>query len=270
MRKVFICLAWALMIFPVLVSGQSILAGQTSGDKIIYHDIVDLNLYSPDWNSSDAASIDLDDDGEIDLTLSTSCTYYSHIGELSVSANANAYEHCQYTNVPEHFYWVRKHTFGEVIDASLDWYTEPDPYLWGNLYNNSGDGQFVGDGYMAFRILGNDTLYGWIRMYCNPPSLTVYEYAYCNVHLGLPGNLNIPSRPSFHMQEGQLTGEIPEEIYNSSCQFNCYDVSGRLICILQPQPGIHHYPLPNLQQGLYVLRFIDRYGRVYSFKILIG
>jgi len=269
MRKVLICLAWVLMFFPVLVSGQSILAGQASGDKIVYHDIEDLQLYSPGWNTSDEEDIDLNDDGQNDLRLMTSCTYYSHTGELFVSANANAYPNCEYSTLADPQYWVRKHESGEVIDGSLIWYTEPDPYFTGTFANNSGDGQFLGNGYMAYRLLGTDTIYGWIRIYCNPPSLTVYEFAYYDIHLGLPGSQETQALPSFYINKGELTAVIPEELLDASCQLNCYDLSGRCTWKMQPRPGIQHYPLSNWQTGMYVLRFTDRHGRVYSNKIMV-
>jgi hypothetical protein len=58
------------------VQGQSIIAGQTSGANIIYHDIVDLEVSSSFWWNGDSESLDLNDDGVNDLTLLTDWIYF--------------------------------------------------------------------------------------------------------------------------------------------------------------------------------------------------
>lgn len=269
MKTGIVCIAWLLMIFPFGVSGQIILAGQSSGNGIVYHDIDDLHIESPSWNTYDEEFIDLNDDGAYDLRLMTNFVYYSHPEIMEAYAAANAQGNCQYSTLAEDSAWIRQHAAGEPIDNSLSWWAETDPY-YGIFKETSGPGNFS-DGYMAYRICGSDTSYGWIRLSCNVSLsgayLTVHEFAYKTIHLGIPGNNRSKSSPSFFIQSGQLMVEIPETIFNASGRVSCFDLSGRLILKQELQPGLNRFILPAGYKGLIIIRYDDGNGRVYPGKL---
>jgi hypothetical protein len=266
-------LVWIFLIYPVLVSGQSIMAGQNSGTNIVYHDIDDLHIDSPDWNTSDAEYMDLNEDGIIDLKLMTDFTYWSHLNYMSISAAADASDDCQYSTLADHPNWIRKHGSWDVIDSSLNWYTEPIPLLGGTFFkeytSKVTEGVFTGEGYMAYRICGIDTTYGWIRIYCNGAHLTVYDYAYQSASAGISQVTELAAHPSFHVKADQLIVEIPEEIYDASGLIDCYDLSGRIIFQLRPKPGMNHFYISGYRHGLYILRLNDRSGRSFAGKIVL-
>lgn len=273
MRLIIKILVWIFLINPILASGQSIFAGQTSGNNIVYHDIDDLHIDSPDWNSSDAEYMDLNDDGIINLKLMTDFTYWSHLNYMSISSAADASDDCQYSTLADHPDWIRKHGSGDVIDSSLNWYTEPGPFYGGTFYkeytSKVTEGVFTGEGYMAYRICGIDTTYGWIRIYCNGAHLTVYDYSYQSASAGISQLTEFAAHPSFHVKADQLIVEIPEEIYNACSLVSCYDLSGRLIFQLKPEPGMNSYNNPLFHRGLYVVHFADGKGYLFSSRLFV-
>lgn len=275
MRLIFIILGWIFLIYPVLVFGQSIFAGQSSGTNIVYHDIDDLHIDSPYWNSSDYEYMDLNDDGIIDLRLLTSFTYDSHVNSMSSRAAADAADNCQYSTLYDHTYWIRKHGYGDLVDGSLNWYVEQGPYYGGlfyALYNSKGtDGVFTGDGYMTFRICKTDTTYGWIRIYSNVSFdgayLTVSEYAYKSTASGTSFESENSARPLFYINKDQFIVEIPQAIYYSSSLLSCYDLSGRLIFQMRPEPGMNYYNNPPFHKGLYIIHFTDGKGHFFFSRL---
>ena len=272
MCQIIRILVWIFLIYPALVSGQSIFTGQTSGTNIVYYDIDDLHIDSPNWNTSDQEYMDFDKDGIIDLKLMTDFTYWSNLNYMSISAAADASDYCQYSTLADHPDWIRKHGSGEEIDLSLNWYTEPGPLYGGTFYkeytSKATEGVFTGEGYMAFRICGNDTAYGWVRIYCNGAHLTVYDYAYQSNSAGISQVNGFAGHPSFHAKTGQLIVEIPEEIYDASSLISCFDLSGRVIFQLKPKPGENHFDISGYRQGLYIFQLNDKAGKSFVGKVV--
>ena len=276
MRLTLILLYSIYFLTPFMVFGQGIMAGQTTGTNIVYHDIDDLHIDSPDWNTSDEEYMDLNEDGIIDIKLMTNFTYWSHLNYMSISATADAFDDCHYSTLADHPDWIQKHAMGDVIDSSLNWYTEPGP-LYGGTFRKEytskvTEGIFIGDGYMAYRIYSIDTMYGWIRISCNVSfdgaHLTVYDYAYQSAAAGISQAAEISLHPLFHVNGDQLIVEIPEEIYDASSLMNCYDLSGRQIFQLDPGQGMSHIDISGYNHGLYILTLTNDRGRLDGVKIV--
>lgn len=132
----------------LIISGQTILAGQNSGPNIIYHDINDLTINSPNWNSSDYEYMDLNDDGVNDLMFHIDLIYYHNLNELSIHSGTNVPGLLQYSS---------------LADQPSDW--SPGSGILLNQWGFKGSaGGFEEEGFLAYRICNADTVYGWIRI----------------------------------------------------------------------------------------------------------
>jgi hypothetical protein len=264
--------AFLSIIMPLIVSGQTILAGQNSGQNIIYHDINDLFIASPNWNSSDYEYMDLNDDGVSDIMLLNDFIYYSHLNELSVHSGINTLGQLQFSSLADQPSWVRKHVAGDVIDHSLDW--SPGSGILLNQWGLKGSaGVFQGEGFLAYRICNADTVYGWIRI-SNSASgsvayMSVYEFAYIINLTGFKPSYETTSSDMFFVSKDCLTVIIPDNS-GKDFQLKCFDVAGRLILKCNPDPGTNNYYILNGEPGLYIFSLSDQKGTIITKKAIVA
>lgn len=260
------------VIMPLIVSGQTILAGQNSGPNIIYHDINDLSITSPNWNSSDFEYMDLNDDGVNDLMFHNDFIYYSHLNELSVHSGANTLGMLQYSSLADQPSWVRKHIAGDVIDHSLHW--SPGSGILLNQWGLKGSaGAFGGGGFLAYRICDADTVYGWIRIsnYASGSGayMSVYEFAYVTNLTGLtPSNETISANMLF-VSKDWLTVIIPDNS-GEDFQLTCFDLTGRLIFKCNPGQGTNNFNISGVEPGMYIFSLSDQKRTIITKKAIVA
>jgi hypothetical protein len=260
------------LLMPCMASGQTTFtAGQVSGEHIIYHDIDDLFISSPYWNSSDYEYMDLNDDGVDDLYLRNDFIYYSHIELMSASAMAEALGALEFSTLTDNPDWIKKHITGDVIGPHLQWFS--DPGLIYRVESSSGSsGSFTGEGYMAYRICGTDTIYGWIRLYnsvsYDGANMTVYEFAYLTNNTGLFPPEEDLTGDIFRISGGSLHADLHDKFPGNNCGIKCYDLSGKLIFQFKPEPGINQVDISGYDKGLYLLMLTDDQGRTFTSKMI--
>lgn len=182
MKLIILVLGILLFSFENLAA-QTILAGQTTGQYILYSDIEDVSL-----QADSSYTFDFDQDGIVDLKIS--CFWYTtHVG-YNKGIIAEPYNNTQlsdYSDMPD---WSIKYAANAVIGENCFWtaqYGILREHIW---YITSGEsflGQWdYGDGYLGFRILNaTDTIVGWIGLNTiSEESVLIYDYAFYSVHLG--------------------------------------------------------------------------------------
>lgn len=259
-------------ILPFMVTGQIILTGQNSGLNIVYHDIDDLYIASPFWNSSDYEYMDLDDDGNNDLMLLNDFIYYSHTNQMSVHSGITALGQLQYSSLADSTAWIRKHPAGDVIDKSLNW--SPGSGILFNQWDAKGSsGAFQGEGYLVFRICKTDTVYGWIRMYNdasqNGAYMSVYEFAYVTNFTGLSPSDDDFSPTLSNDAKGRLIVSIPE-ISGRNFRLKCFDLAGRMVFQASPGLGTNHCDISGFEPGLYIFFLSDQQGNFITKKAIVA
>jgi hypothetical protein len=250
---------------------QSIVAGQISGENIIYHDIEDVEVSSSFWWDEDYESLDLNDDGVNDLTLMTNWIYYSHTNSQSLDARGNPLGGLEYSSLSDNPTWIKKHDAGEVINNSLNFHAE-NGLFFSQYSSKDAAGNFNGEGYLAYRICNPDTLYGWLRMLCNVSFsgayLTAYEYAYVINPTGMPQEKEITFGNIIRISGNTLLINLPEYQFPRACQLYGFEVTGRQVFQFNLMPGSHSLNISGYTRGLYILRIEDTHGRTFSGKMV--
>jgi hypothetical protein len=265
---VSLCLgAFVAILSSFATQAQGIAAGQSIGEKIIYHDIADISIESSFWGEQDGESMDLDDNGTSDLYFWTNWSYWSHTGDESLDAGASPYTSVEVSAEPNNPGWVRKHAAGEVIDSSLFW-TAGDLIFY--CWSNSGiSGSFSGTGYIAYRICSSDTTYGWIylsRILSSGSRLTIHEYAYTTFYTGLVENNGLENC-KIAVSDHNLFVDLPDN--SSEYLLQVFDISGRPFITQNLIPGDHFIDLDGIGNGIYIVRIEDHSGRCFIRKIVV-
>ncbi len=272
MKHTTSCILGALwFITSPIAQAQSIVAGQTSGANIIYHNIEDVESSSTFWWDDDYESLDLNDDGVTDFTLLTDWIYFSHINYESVDAAGNPAGGLEYSSLSDNTGWIKKHNAGEVINNSLNFHAEKG--LFFSQSSSSGaSGNFSGEGYLAYRICNTDTLCGWLRIMCNVSFggayLTAYEYAYVINHTGVPQEMDITFGNIISKSGNYLLINLPEYQFHQACHLYGFEVTGRQVFQFDLTPGSHSMNISGYPRGLYILRIVDSQGRTLSGKTI--
>jgi hypothetical protein len=154
------------------VHAQSILAGQTTGDNVYYFDIEDIYIYASP-NEMSHATMDLDQDNIDDIKFEVSW----YIGPGSASARSSAeplndtwismINDAWISGITDNDSWVKKHLLEDIIDSELEWSQEMGilyGYFTDYWGNTTFSGEFNGQGFLAFRIIQEDTIIGWMRI----------------------------------------------------------------------------------------------------------
>lgn len=267
----YLLLACLFVIVPVSAVAQQISAGQTTGASIIYHDIDDLFISSPYWNSWDEETIDLNDDTVNDLGFYTNFIYYSHTGNMSAAAGADPYGEIEYSAMEDNPSWIRKHAIGDAIDNKLDWQSEEG--LLYRVYDSKGiQGGFSGEGYMAYRICSYDTIYGWIRLSTdvslNGATIVVYEFAYSAIYTGLPPAGGNHKDFLVHTSAGSLNISIHPACEGRAFKVRCYDLTGRLVFQQALDRGLNAIDIIGYRKGIYLLKITDGGELNLAFKTI--
>jgi hypothetical protein len=178
----------------------------------------------------------------------------------------------QYSSLADNPTWIRKHVAGDVIDKSLDW--NPGSGILFNQWDLKGSaGVFQGEGYLAYRICNNDTLYGWIRI-ANDASasgayMSVYEFAYVTHLMGLEPTTDSIFLTRFYVSEDWVTVVIPENS-GGNFQLTCFDLAGRLIFQCKPVHGSNRFNISGIQSGLYIFSLSDQKGVTINRKLIVA
>jgi hypothetical protein len=250
---------------------QNIIAGQTSGENIIYHDMEDVEVSSSFWWDEDYESLDLNDDGVNDLTLMTNWIYYSHTNSQSVDARGNPLSGLEYSSLSDNPTWIKKHDAGEVINNSLNFHAE-NGLFFSQYSSKEAVGNFNGEGYLAYRICNPDTLYGWLRIMCDVSFsgayLTAYEYAWVINPTGLPQEKDITFGNIIRRSGNDLLINLPEYQFPRACYLYGFEVTGRQVFQFDLMPGSHSLNISGYPRGLHILRIVDPHGRTFSGKMI--
>jgi hypothetical protein len=265
-----ILVGFAIFLLPLTLFAQVFVAGQTAGGNITHDDFSDINLSAFSIGSQDAVSIDLNNDNSEDIYFWTQWVYYSHTGYESANAGANPFDGIEISTMPDNPNWIRKHSAGDVIDNSLNW--SPDNGIFYCISSTGTDGSFGGSGFMAYRICGPDTIYGWIKLnrgtFLGPSDLSITELAYIVNYTGLDQPAAKPLSDFLSISGHSLILELPDEFKCDQYLLDCYDLSGRTVFQAHPGPGTHHYDLSRLGKGTYIIRLINSKGESSVIKAI--
>jgi len=131
--------------------------------------------------------------------------------------------------------------------------------------SNGPSGSFNGGGYIAYRITGTDTTYGWIRVTRNVNSgsqLTIHEFAFRTIYTGTDENSKNFYHPVFRPAGHNLFIDLPDKEFNESCLIDCYDLTGRLVFQTKPVPGTNICNFSGYENGIYIIKIC---GHSYKF-----
>jgi hypothetical protein len=166
------------------VHAQSIIAGQTSGANVHYFDIEDVYIYTSP-NETSHTTVDLDSDNNDDIEFEVS--WYIGPGSQSARSSAKPLNDTWISMMADHDTWVFKHFMGDSIDSGLQW-SQEEGILYGVFTdywgNTTASGEFNGMGFLAFRIVHEDTIIGWMQIDPSTTDLTISDYAFYAVYTG--------------------------------------------------------------------------------------
>ncbi len=253
--------------------GQEIIAGQSDGADVVYVDIEDVGLYVNDGLAfeHDAFPLDVDQDGNADLTFSVIHFYYSHPDILGTQTYVEPDAYSFISKLDSTEYAIKKHEAGETIGAGLNWFPQGMAIL--NSYTNeSSTVNFINEGYVGFRICRTDTVYGWVRVLASASfmtaQLTILDYAY----LARPNAIE-PAEGGQQVSctlfdNNQLCVETPNDNSFGYLECRVIDFTGRLLKEVRLTTGRNYLSLSDLRSGVYLVTIQPESGIRQTFKIL--
>lgn len=270
MSRIYLLLpGFLLALLPTGLLSQVLTAGQTSGERLTYDDFTDITLSSDYWWDNDIRDLDLNNDNVPDIQFWTLWIYYSHPGVEEAVAGAKPLTGIEFSTEADQPGWLRKHAAGEIIDSTLIW-TSGDADF--SSYPGPGGGFFSGEGYMAYRICGPDTLYGWIRADRGttfPSTLSLFEQAYITTKSSLSRQEREPLNKLMQIHGRTIHLDLPSENGQAHYLLGCYEVSGRKLFEVTPGQGTHSVDLSGLRNGVYIIRLTSPDGQAWAVKIMI-
>lgn len=259
-------------LLPSGLFSQVFTAGQTTGERLTYIDFADVKLSSDFWWDGDNYSLDLNNDSVADVQFWTQWVYYSHTGSMAAQAGAISMTGIEFSSESDNPFWIRKHNAGEVIDSSLTW-TSGSLSFYGPTSSGPGGGNFSGTGYMAYRIIGADTLYGWIRAdrgtELGPSTLTLFEQAFVTTKSSLSSHDRQALTKLMRICSQTIFLDLPVGGGQERYLLSCFDFSGRKMFEVCPGQGTHSYDLSHLKKGAYIIRLSRPDGQSLVLKIMI-
>lgn len=253
--------------------GQSAIAGLTDGANVVYVDPDDIELSVDDEMAFDHESyaLDIDQDGNSDLTFHAHYYYFSHpdVRGTQTEVEPDAFTYISKLDSTE--YAIHKHMTGDTIGAGLNWFPHGMAML--NNYSTSGATEyFVNEGYVGFRICRTDTIYGWVRVLAqgaiNSAQLTIYDYAYVARPNAIEPADNHQQVSCTLLDNNRLCLDIPDDDNFGSRECWVFDFTGRMLKEARLTTGRNYLSLADLRSGVYLVTIQTECGIRQTFKIL--
>lgn len=245
-----------IILFFALSSGmgQSILAGDTSAAGVIYTDLEDKMISaSYPWNTYDADTVDINNDGVDDLRFTAKDDGAGHVSLKST--RMYGFNGTEIVYFEPQVYWVDELQDDAMINAESLW-SEGGKLRYQNWYPDTiEEGGVFTWGYAGFRIpAGSGYLYGWVHLSASFTSIFVHDCAYQSMETGIHDRrdedlIQLYPNPATNW----LNILLPDNHEYSDASI-C-DSYGRLLKIFSVTGEEHlSIDVSSLQDGMYILR----------------
>lgn len=233
---------------------QYILAGQTEGENIHYFDIEDIYMYAEPYSPASHIMVLYGQSLHVQF-------YAWHWGD-SQGTSGFADNDAWLSVTSQNDYYIEKHDFGDTIGPGLNWEDQELLYCYYDDYGGSG-GVFWGSGFVGFKIIEGDTVYGWIGVDISAGDFHIFDYAfYCENYVGIEEykkktvvlNCSNPVTDKLILSSGE----------NKDLTFRLYNALGCIVIVGEIKQGDNTISIQHLQRGLYFLHVDNR----EVFKIL--
>ncbi len=252
-----------ILIFICIVSSihaQSILAGQTSGANVYYFNIEDVYIYtSPDETSHTTVDLDMDNHDDIEFEVS----WYIGPGSQGARSSAKPLNDTWISMMADHDTWAFKHLMGDSIDSGLQWSQEEGILYrvftdyWGNT---TASGEFNGLGFLAFRIIHEDTITGWIQIDPSTTDLTIYDYAFYAVFTGSESLEKETIKILYNNPCYELL--IVNNLLKNTVPYILSDMTGKVVSQGTLLSGNNQIDIESCHSGLYFLTINEKTFKV--------
>jgi len=233
----------------------------------------DIHLYGNTWDGTDFEYVDIDLDGTNDFRLSASAVYYSHLNLEYSDALSLCFSNTQIAISDKNDAWLDKRNFNSIINDDLLWSEISVSNIFSAKSSETGtSGLFQGDGYYAFRLLKQDTIYGWMRVFVNCQSgysfLNAYEYAYLDYHTGINENLSSEISLFYCRIENIITVNISEEKFDTGFSYKIYNASGSRLLAGELTNRSNSIDLNSINNHFLILVITNECGESFTRKII--
>jgi len=252
-KQVLVFIA-GLLLFSMNLSGQSILAGDTSAPGIIYNDIDDISLNPSPPYASEAHVFDFNNDGIEDLKFKA---YINAEGMATVKQcliyGLNGTQTVYYEPNP---LWEDELQDGALIDENSLWndarilksqYWGPDTIEEKGIFSW---------GYVGFEIpADSEYLYGWIHLYVTYDYIHIHDYAYQSMETGINDQIEGEKIQIYPNPASSRLNILLPPGRNYSDGF-VYSSSGQLLLSfsVDGQKEKLSIDVSSLQDGIYILK----------------
>ncbi|MES2761616.1 MAG: T9SS type A sorting domain-containing protein [Bacteroidota bacterium] len=162
MKKIF----FAFLFLPFFLKSQSIVGGDTTSAGIVYKNIKDSIIVTPQGNGSGEADFDLDSDNVYDIKFKIVRSVSP--GHTSVIQQVFSLNNLEFVLLTSPVNYADTIALSNNINASLNWGTSTGGFYLYNMWYSGGNTSIYGsymksNTYLGFRkITAVDTVYGWV------------------------------------------------------------------------------------------------------------
>lgn len=246
-----LCIYCMLIISGMFIStsmnAQNILAGQIEGEYIHHFDIEDIPFGA---FQNQQVWYDLHINGFegfieffayywVDGPYENKGVNITPNSGLRVSTEETVYD----------FDVVRQHETGDTIGAELHWSSDMSMIYSSNYSLNN---WFIGDGYIGFELIEEDTIYGWIRVHTQLNYCIIYEYAfYSESYVGVEK----VDKQNVIISPNPVVDKLSIKIDQKEAMYSIFNAQGRLMDRNTLSQGNNLIDVQHFSDGLYFIHF---------------
>lgn len=177
-QKIFVVLFLFFLIDGNALLSQGILTGNHSGQGIIFNPLTDIYILPEGPKATECYEMDFNQDGIFDLVFCA--TVWSRWDSINHTTEVfSAQNTTQMILYPPEPGWIYQLSANYWVDEDNNWTyfgilqyqrTTPYGYAFGGIFD---------EGYIGFRIpIGEEYLYGWVRVIASTIGIVLQKYAY--------------------------------------------------------------------------------------------
>jgi hypothetical protein len=181
-----ICIVLFILFFSYMhqVKAQSIITGDTMSQGVVYMDIDDLMVSASFPSGSDSESLDINEDGTMDLKFTASAM--ATMGSSLESSRIVTLAYAETVFYQPQSSWVDELPAGVTIDENSPWASGGTLKSESSFPDTSYSNGIFNYGYAGFRIPSQEGyLYGWVHLSAGNSHVFIHEYAYQSMNTSL-------------------------------------------------------------------------------------
>lgn len=249
---------------------QIITAGQSSGNDIVYEDIIpDIDLDCPFGYGDihEDTTLDINQDGIDDFLIRTEMgSGVSHtiktstiepLGDNQISIGRSETQIGNYEDTVTIFV-AKAYNYADNIvgDSSFSNLVCALNYNYDVLDHAAfsiSDWVDYGEKYIGFRLIGSsDTTYGWIRAYTPTEShLVMYDYAFIEKDLSINSSIHAPF--TIYPNPSENVVNLKLDIFYGNEIVKIFDISGRVVYSEQVADKLININIEDFKSGMYIV-----------------